>query len=95
MKIHKWLSNPMSAIVGAAIVVVDEEEIADVDKMFCLVDGGGTGHFGYKVELLTVGNPPKLERRRGNLYGVQQFGLPPYDVAFKQKRYYDVHVSRD
>ena len=81
MKIEKWLGDPMNAVNGIALVVVEENEIADIEEMVILVDGDSVGNFGYSVHL------EKVENEIG--------GVPNASTVKKSRRYYKVFVHRD
>jgi len=97
VKIHKWLGNPNNAINGVAVIEVEPNEVADIDKMAILVDGSCSGHFGYSAKLLSIDNEPSLEysQRIMGLYARQQFGFPDASTAFSHTRYYEMFVNRD
>ena len=96
MKIHKWLSDSMSAVIGLAVVEVEPGEVADYDKMVSLVDTGL--NFGTSVDLMTLDEPPKYEwsRQRGTYpkYNMLAINASP-DKMQDRRRFYRVHVSRD
>jgi len=96
MRIYKWLSDSMSAVIGLAIVEVDAGEVADHDKMVALVDDGL--NFGATVTVMTVDTPPdvKWDRNRGFYpkYDLLAIRSTPSEMI-NHKRYYKVHVSRD
>lgn len=96
MKIYKWLSDPMSAINGTAIVEVEPNEVADYDKMVSLVDTGL--NFGTSVQLMTLDEPPKVTwtYKYGwtPKYNLLAIDASPDKMA-DRRRFYKVHVSRD
>ncbi len=95
MKIVKWLSNPMSAIIGNALVEVEENEIADIEKMLKLIDGDSVGHFGISAKLVGSGKPPEYKNGKSGLWTYGQFGYDNASNLKVLKRYYEVRVSRD
>ena len=104
MKIVKWLSPSNSVINGQALIRVEPNEDADIEKMLILVDGDSVGHFGVRVVLIKTGEEmPKIKSAiyRGKEIGARyleaekQFGFDNASEMKKQVRYYDVFVDRD
>ncbi len=82
MKLIKYLSSSTSRINGNALIRVDANEIADIEKMLILVDGDNVGNYGVKVELIKIGEK-------------EQFGFPNASKIKQQTRYYKCFVRRD
>lgn len=104
MKLVKWLSPALSAINGNALIRVEPDEDADIEKMLILIDGDSVGHFGLRAILVKTGDEmPKLEPKKyrgksigpGDLEPKKQFGYFNASSMKKQVRYYDVFVNRD
>jgi hypothetical protein len=96
MKTTNWLSDPLSAVNGIAIVEVEPDEVADIDKMLALVDGDDVGHFGYSAEIMSIDEPPEIYMTKHHgKEAKQQFGFPNYSELLKHKRYYKFFVHRD
>lgn len=104
MKIVKWLSPSMSAMSGDALIKVEPNEDADIEKMLVLVDGDSVGHFGVSASLVKTGEEmPKIKpkmyngKRIGSEYftSERQFGYANASAIKKEVRYYEVFVNRD
>lgn len=96
MKIERWLHEPMSARVGLAVIRVEPDEVADVEKMAILIDGDSVGHFGIEAELVATGKAPEIEySKRLGWEPKKQFGYDRFSAIKKEPRFYRVFVHRD
>ncbi len=103
MNIVKWLAPSRSAVNGEALIMVEPNEVADIEKMLMLVDGNSVGHFGLKVELVGIEKEPSIKpamwQRKPigpGYYSVEpQFGFPCASEMMAMERYYTVFVHRD
>lgn len=96
MKVEKWLSNSMSAIIGYAIVRLEPGEVADVEQMLSLIDGDSVGHFGVMARLQSVDEPPKCTRKSNRPWYIHgTFGFDNASSLRQRVRFYEVMVNRD
>jgi len=94
MRVHKWLANPQSAIIGYAVVEVEPGENSDVEDMLALVDGQ-IGHFGISVKLIGTDKCPEYQNGKNGLWTHGQFGYDQASTLKTKRRFYEVMVSRD
>lgn len=100
MKIIEWITSPFSDRIGLAIIAVEPDEVADIEKMLVLIDGDSVGHYGLSAKLVGTENGvfdihKYAKLRKANKFAMGQFGYDRYSSQIKQCRYYEVHVSRD
>jgi len=97
MEIIKWLSDPMSAYRGEAIVKLEPGETVTMEDLLALIDGDSVGHFGLFIELVSTEGTPEVykDKRTGALKVRTQFGFPCASELRKLPRFYRVTVLRD
>ena len=104
MKIVKWLSPSMSGVSGDALIRVEPDEDADIEKMLILIDGDSVGHFGVAASLVKTGEAmPKIKPKTYNgkpigtkyFTAEKQFGYANSSAIKSGVRYYEVFVNRD
>lgn len=102
MKVVTWLNDPMSAINGIALVRVEKNETADIEKMLVLVDGDSVGHFGISANLVSTKDDfpaeeyaKQFRRSKTGFTKLAQFGFPGASQMKQGTRYYKVFVNRD
>lgn len=98
MKILYWLADSFSERIGLAIVKVESNEDADIEKMLILVDGTGSGHYGLQAKLVGTNDfdiATYAKKRKALKFTSGQFGYNGMPLLKEQIRYYEVHVSRD
>lgn len=90
----------MSDRIGYAIIKVEPNEVADVEKMLVLIDGNIVGHYGISAKLVGTENGvfdinKYAKLKKSNKFAMDQFGYDPYFSLIQQIRYYEVMVNRD
>lgn len=78
----------------AAVIEVEEDEVADLDQMLMLVDGAG-GQYSMDARLVSTVRPPKIEKFGDHRLPMRQREFCRPAEMKSQRRYYEVRLNRN
>jgi hypothetical protein len=92
MKIVEMLRRESES--HAAIIEVEEAEVADLDAMVVMVDGLG-GDYSVDVRLVSTSSPPKVENIGGHRIPFREHNMCRPTEYLKRKRYFEIRMNRN
>ena len=78
----------------SAIIVVNENEVANFDAMAALMDGMG-GDYSVDVRLVSTSNPPQIENIGGQRIPTRNHNMCRPSDYMDRKRYYEIRINRN
>jgi hypothetical protein len=78
----------------SAIIVVNENEVADFDAMAVMMDGMG-GDYSVDVRLVSTSSPPQIQNIGGQRIPSRNHNMCSPTDYMDRKRYYEIRMSRN
>jgi hypothetical protein len=92
MKISEMLRRDADS--HSAIIVVNENEVADFDAMAVMMDGVG-GDYSVDVRLMSTSSPPEVQNIGGQRVPARNHNMRGPADYMDRKRYYEIRMNRN